>query len=235
MWRRLVAEAVGTFLFTLSISVSHYSVFDVPGTYYSAYAVAGSIVMLMVLTGHTSGAHYNPAITIGHLTRHLVTGKINKNEVLEYSLYIVIQIIVAIPAAFLAWGINRGAMYFDTPVDATIADAFFAELVYSALIVGVALMIGRMHDSVIIGTFGLGAAYFGGVLAVGLISGGCFNPAVGIAVNIVHYTAHGNHTSKMWIYIIAPVLGGAAAGIFNTIFLDEMKAQKKSRIEPQEN
>ena len=234
MWRRLIAEAVGTFLFTLSISVSHFTLFDVPGTYYSAYAVAGSIVVVMTLTGFTSGAHYNPAITIGHMTQHIVTNKINRQEILEYLLYILVQMVAALPAAFLGWGINREAMYFDTPVDATTADAFFAELVYSTLIVGVALMIGRLHDSIILGTIGLGSAYFGGVLAVGLISGGCFNPAVGLAVNLVYYAAHATHIGKIWVYLVAPVLGGGIAGVLNTIFLEEMKTQRNSRVDPGE-
>ena len=187
MWRRLAAEGLGSFLFTLSISVSHFSIFDVPGTYYSAYAVAGSVVTIMMLTGFISGSNYNPAITIGHMTAHLISTTISKEEILEHSLYILVQFLCAIPGAFLAWGLNQNTMYFDMPVDATAADAFFAELVYSTLIVGVALMIGNMNDSIIIGTFGLGSAYFGGILAVGLISGGCFNPAAGLAVNLAHY------------------------------------------------
>lgn len=232
MWRRLIAEAVGSFLFTLSISVSHYSVYDIPGTYYSAYAVAGSIVMLMMMTGFISGANFNPAITIGHLTTHLISVKISKEDIIEHILYIIVQFVSAIPAAFLAWGLNRHAMYFDTPVDATTANAFFAELVYSTLIVGVALMIGNMNDSIIIGSFGLGSAYFGGILAVGLISGGCFNPSVALAVNLAHYAAHQKHLDMVWVYLIAPALGGAIGGVLNTVFLAELKSQKKSRVEP---
>ncbi|OMJ92631.1 hypothetical protein SteCoe_4641 [Stentor coeruleus] len=227
MWRRIAAEAVGTFMITLSVSVSHFSIFNVPGTYYSAYAVAGSVVMFMIMTGFTSGAHFNPAITVGYLVRHCIHRKIDFKEILEHLVYIVVQMISAIPAAYLAWGMNRFPMYFDLPVDATTADAFFAELVYSTLIVGCALMIGRMHDSVLIGTIGLGCAYFGGILAVGLISGGCFNPAVGLAVNIAHNTAHGTHMDRTWLYLVAPVLGGAIAGVLNCVFLEELKAQKK--------
>ena len=235
MWRRLIAEAIGTFLFTLSITVSHFSIFDVPGTYYSAYAVAGSIVMLMIMTGHTSGAHFNPAVTIGHITKNVISTHISRNQILENAIYIVVQMVSAIPAAYLGWGMNRGAMYFDTPIDATTADSFFAELVYSTVIVGVSLMIGNMHDSVIIGTMGVGAAYFGGVLAVGLISGGCFNPAVGLAANLAYNSAHGRHMGKIWVYLVAPVLGGAIAGVLNTIFLEEIKSQRRSRVEPQES
>ena len=125
MWRRLIAEGLGTFLFTLSISTSHYGVFDVPGTYYSAYAVAGSIVSIMMLTGYISGSNFNPAITIGHLVTQLISVKINKDDIIEHLLYIIVQMIFAIPAAYIGYGINRGTMYFDTPIDATSANAFF--------------------------------------------------------------------------------------------------------------
>ena len=206
--------------------------FDVPGTYYSAYAVAGSIVSIMMLTGYISGSNFNPAITIGHLVTQLISVKINKDDIIEHLLYIIVQMIFAIPAAYIGYGINRGTMYFDTPIDATSANAFFAELVYSTLIVGVALMIGNLNDSIIIGTIGVGSAYFGGVLAVGLISGGCFNPAVGLAVNLVNYSVHQTHINKLWIYLIAPALGGAIGGVLNTVFLAELKSQKKSRVEP---
>jgi aquaporin Z len=233
MWRRLVAEVLGTFFFTLSISVSHFSIFDVPGTYYSAYCVAGTIVMLMTLTGYSSGSHFNPAVTTGHIVRHVIMEKIDSKLIIEMLCYIVVQFVAAIPAAYFGWGLNRSTMYFDTPIDATVADAFFAELVYSSMIVGVALMIGMLRDSIIIGTVGLGAAYFGGVLAVGLISGGCFNPAVGLAVNIVHNSAHQTHMGSTWIYIVAPLLGGAIAGVMNAIFLEELKAQK-SKVVPDE-
>lgn len=233
MWRRLIAEAVGTFLFTLSITVSHFSIFDIPGTYYSAYAVAGSIVVLMMLTGYISGGNFNPAITIGHLVVQLISVKISKEDLIEHVLYILVQLASAIPGAFLGWGINGEAMYFDTSADGTNSDAFFAELVYSTVVVGVALMIGNMHDSIIVGTFGLGSAYFGGILAVGLISGGCFNPAVGLAVNITYHVAHQQHLGQVWIYLIAPALGGAIGGVLNTVFISELKSQRKSRVDPQ--
>jgi aquaporin Z len=232
MWRRVAAEAAGTFLLTLSISASHFGMFKIPGTYYSAYAVAGSVVVLMVMTGYTSGAHFNPAVTLGHIIRSLIAQKINKSEILEYLIYILFQMLSAIPAAFLGWGLSRGSMFFDSGVDSSAAKAFFAELVYSTLIVGVALMLGRLADSVIIGTVAVGVAYFGGILAVGLISGGCFNPAVGLAVNLVHYSQHQTHSGNLWIYLVAPCIGGAIAGVLNNVFLDELKAQKRSRVEP---
>jgi aquaporin Z len=232
MWRRLIAEALGSFLLTLSISVSHFGLINVPGTYYSAYATAGSVVTIMMMTGFISGAKFNPAITIGHLVSQTLSVKVQKEDIIEHVLYVLVQMIAAIPAAFLGWALNRGSMYFDTPGESSTADAFFAELVYSTLIVGVALMLGKMNDSIIIGTVGLGVAYFGGILAVGLISGGCFNPALGLAVNLAHYAAHRTHMDRLWVYLIAPTLGGAIGGVLNTVFVSELKAQKRSRVEP---
>jgi glycerol uptake facilitator-like aquaporin len=37
----------------------------------------------------------------------------------------------------------------------------------------------------------------------------------------------------LWIYLVAPMLGGALGGVFNTLFLSELNAQKKSKIEPE--
>ena len=232
MWRRLIAEALGSFLLTLSITASHFSMFQIPGTYYSAYPTAGSVVTIMMMTGFISGAKFNPAITIGHLVSQTLSVKVQKEDIIEHVLYIFVQMIAAIPGAYLGWGINRSTMYFDAVNESSTASAFFAELVYSTLIVGVALMLGKMNDSIIIGTIGLGAAYFGAILAVGLISGGCFNPALGLAANLVHYTAHQSNINRLWVYLIAPTLGGAIAGVLNTVFLSELKSQKRSRVDP---
>lgn len=232
MWRRLTAEALGSFLLTLSVTVSHFNMFKIPGTYYSAYPVAGSVVTIMMMTGFISGAKFNPAITIGHLVSQTLSVKVQKEEIIEHILYVLVQMIAAIPGAYLGWAINRDTMYFDAVNDSSTAGAFFSELVYSALIVGVALMIGKINDSIIIGTVGLGVAYFGAILAVGLISGGCFNPALGLAANLAHYSAHKTHMNRLWIYLIAPTLGGAIAGVLNTVFISELKSQKRSRVDP---
>jgi hypothetical protein len=37
---------------------------------------------------------------------------------------------------------------------------------------------------------------------------------------------------RLWVYLIAPTLGGAIGGVLNTVFVSELKAQKRSRVEP---
>ena len=61
--------------------------------------------------------------------------------------------------------------------------------------------------------FGLaiGFTVLAGAYAVGPVSGGAFNPAVGIAPIIVD-TLGGNGTlANLWIYIVGPVVGALGA------------------------
>jgi aquaporin Z len=54
----------------------------------------------------------------------------------------------------------------------------------------------------------IGAAVFLGVLVAGPISGGSMNPVRSIAPGVVS-----GRTDELWIYVLAPMLGAAIAGI----------------------
>ena len=54
-----------------------------------------------------------------------------------------------------------------------------------------------------------------GAFAGGGISGGAFNPAVGIGPTLVHALMGGGSFNHLWLYLVGPFLGAAlAAGIF---------------------
>jgi aquaporin Z len=51
--------------------------------------------------------------------------------------------------------------------------------------------------------------------AGGPVSGGAFNPAVGIGPILVHAMAGGGGFENLWLYLVGPLLGGAlAAAVF---------------------
>ena len=51
--------------------------------------------------------------------------------------------------------------------------------------------------------------------AGGGISGGAFNPAVGVGPTLVHALLGGGSFANLWLYIVGPFLGSAlAAGMF---------------------
>jgi aquaporin Z len=59
----------------------------------------------------------------------------------------------------------------------------------------------------------IGFTVVAGGLAASPISGGAFNPAVGIGPTIVHALVGGGTWSHLWLYIVGPLVGGALAAL----------------------
>ena len=57
--------------------------------------------------------------------------------------------------------------------------------------------------------FAIGFTVLVGAYAVGPVSGGVFNPAVAVGITIMGLSELGN----IWIYLVATLLGGAAAAL----------------------
>lgn len=218
MWHRVFGEAIGTFIFAFILSAADTNEIYM-GNAGHPFATGGGAIIIMMLAGFSSDPHLNPAITFGHLIRHLLYKPPSMMAFVEHFLIIIVQFAAAFPGAYLGWGLNRTVTYFEPTYESTNNQAFGAEFVFSALITAVALMIGKTKDSRILGCVVLGAAYFAGVMCVSYYSGGCFNPALGLAMNAVKYTESGHHFKKTWIYVTAPFMGGLAGGIINSVLL----------------
>ncbi|MDH4132259.1 MAG: aquaporin, partial [Gemmatimonadota bacterium] len=50
-----------------------------------------------------------------------------------------------------------------------------------------------------------------GAFAGGGVSGGAYNPAVGLGLNLVHGMVAGAGMGHAWLYLVGPLLGGALA------------------------
>lgn len=218
MWHRVFGEAIGTFIFAFIIAAANTET-EYTGNEAHPFATGGGAIIIMMLAGFSSDPHLNPAITLGHLVRHCLYRPLSTLAFVEHFLIILVQFMAAVPGAYLGWGVNRKVGYFEPTYEATNNQAFGVEFIFSALITGVALMIGKTKDSRILGCVVLGAAYFAGVMCASYYSGGCFNPAIGLALNTVKYTESGDHFSHTWIYICAPLLGGICGGVINSLLL----------------
>src|SRR5207247_2194289 len=74
---KYIAELIGTFFLVLTIGCTGIG----PGAGVIAPLAIGAALMVMVYAGgHISGAHYNPAVTLGVLIR----GKVNVTDVVPY-------------------------------------------------------------------------------------------------------------------------------------------------------
>jgi len=206
VWRRLVAEAAGTFLLVLAAAgagtVNAVSHGEVGRT--AAVIAPGIMVLAMIYTiGEASGAHLNPAVTVAFAAR----GNFPWARV---PAYVLAQLIGALAAA----GLLR--LMFGTAghLGATLPGPGISTGV--ALTMEIVLTVGLV--TVILGTssgarnVGHNAAIaIGGYVALaGLwsspVSGASMNPARSLGPALV-----GGDLHDWWIYLVGPVAGGLLA------------------------
>ena len=204
---KYLTEFIGTFFLVLTIGST--GIAASPGVI--APLAIGSILMVMIYAGgHVSGAHYNPAVTLGVFMR----GKLPASDVVPY---MVAQLAGAAVAAGLVLFFKAKtveAFYANIPA------GFAAELLFTFALVYVVLNVATARATDGNSYFGLaiGFTVLAGAFAVGDISGGAFNPAVAVGVSMMGLFPWSN----IWLYVVADLLGGAlAALVFNTINADE--------------
>ena len=175
----------------------------------------GSALMVMIFAGgHISGAHFNPAVTLGVFLR----GKIGMSDVPGYMI-----------AQFLAGAVAAGLGTFLLADKAPLAANALAAPAVPALIAEVlgtfALVYVILNVATSKGTSGnsfyglaIGFTVTAMAYALGPVSGGAFNPAVALGLSIASMFAW----SSIWIYIVGCFAGGAlAALIFNFVKADD--------------
>ena len=198
---RYVTEVVGTFflVFTIGMSVT-------AGHVMAPVAIGLGLTAVVYMGGHVSGAHYNPAVTVGFL----MAGGIKRREVAPYiAAQILGSWLAATSVHFIA-----AEPFAPTPGPGySLTHILLAEILFSFLLMLVILNVAMAKHA-------RGNAYYGiaigftvtaGIFAVGDVSGAAFNPAVGIGPLMVESMMADGSLMNVWIYIVAPVVGTAAA------------------------
>jgi aquaporin Z len=199
MTRKIVVEAIGTFFLVFTIGQV---VLD-PGAGALAPLAIGSVLMVMVYAGgHVSGAHYNPAVTLGVMLRGEATGA-------DLAGYWAAQIVAGVVAALAVNWLKGGAA--PVPLAPNPGAALVAEFLFTFALVFVVLNVATARGTQGNSYFGLaiGFTVAAGAFAVGGISGGAFNPAVAIALVVFGIIQVG----ELWIYLVANLAAGAAAAL----------------------
>lgn len=196
---RYVTEFIGTFFLVFAIGMTAAS-----GLTAAPLAIGSMLMVMVYMGGHVSGAHYNPAVTLAVNMR----GGMDKADVLPYMGAQVVG----------AW-LSAGTVYLitgSTFSPAPSADAGAALL--SEFLVTFALVLVILHVATADATKGnsyyglaIGFTVAAGAYTVGPISGGAFNPAVGIGPAIVDTLSGNGSLGNLWLYLVGPVLGAMAA------------------------
>jgi aquaporin Z len=202
---KYIAEFIGTFFLVLTIGCTGIGA----GSAVIAPLAIGAVLMVMVFAGgHISGAHYNPAVTLGVLIR----GKVKATDVVPYMIAQVAAAAVAalVVGKFLRAGINVA------PIAPKVGPALLAEFLFTFALVYVVLNAATAEGTSGNSFYGLaiGMTVMTGAFAVGDISGGAFNPAVAVGISLLGISSWAN----IWIYLVANFAGAAvAAVVFNLI------------------
>lgn len=198
---KVATEFVGTFLFLFVIALAGPS-----GSVLTPIAIGGALMTMVYMGGHRSGAHYNPAVSFGLLLQ----GKIS---VSDFASYVIAQIVAGIAAFGLGWfitgktvGIEPGAGY-----DAT--KALIVEIIFTMMLVLVVMNSAASKKTEGNWFYGLaiGFTIVVAAIAAGPISGGAFNPAVGIGATVLDATKGTGTFGNLWIPIVGPLVGGGLA------------------------
>jgi aquaporin Z len=197
---KYIAEFIGTFFLVLTIGCTGIGA----GAGVIAPLAIGAALMVMVFAGgHISGAHYNPAVTVGVLIR----GKLKPVDVVPYW---IAQFLAAAVAALLITKVLRAGVPV-TAIAPKTGPALLAEFLFTFALVYVVLNAATAEGTSGNSFYGLaiGMTVMTGAFAVGDISGGAFNPAVALGITLLGISSWGN----IWIYLVADLAAAVAAAV----------------------
>jgi len=201
MAKKLAAEAIGTFFLVFSVGQT---VLDPGAGQFAPLAIGFALAVMVYATGHVSGGHLNPAVTLGVFLR----GKATATDLVGYW---IAQVAAGAAAAFAVLYLKGGAA---TPTALPVMPALVAEFLFTFALVFVVLNTATARGTEGNSYFGLaiGGTVMVGAYAVGGISGAAFNPAVAVGAVLLGLAAVGD----LWIFLVANLAGGAAAAlVFN--------------------
>jgi len=153
-----------------------------------------TITIFVYLLGRFSGAHFNPAVTIGFL--------LNKEISIKDSVfYIGIQILGGMLASRTHVALfGRMHSFGVTTLSVDIGQGFFLEAFCTGLLMFVILQLTRKENNIY--GIAIGGTVFISALLIGEYTGGSLNPARSIGPALVS-----GNTREIYFYVLAPVIG----------------------------
>jgi aquaporin Z len=201
---KYIAEAIGTFALVFC-GTGAIIIDGVSGGAIGTVGIAitfGLIVMAMIAAvGEVSGAHFNPAVTLGFWVSKRFEGK-------EVFPYITAQAI----GAFFASGVLRFLFPDSLTMGETLPAGPWLQTFVFEIILTFFLMFVIIHvatgskEQGIIASIAIGAIVLLEALFAGPITGASMNPIRSIAPAIVNM-----NLEHLWMYIVAPILGSVLA------------------------
>ena len=222
-----IAELVGTFILVFggtAVAVGAILARPTAGPAYDSLAVALAfglaLAAVVAAIGHVSGAHVNPAVTLGMAA----VGKFPWNYT---PVYIGAQLVGAVLGALATWLTFGGPARSEAKLAATypaqgVGDlqAFIVEILITFILVFVVMAVATDERApAAIAPIAVGFALAVGVFIAGPVTGGSVNPARSLGPMIVA----GDLTS-VWLYVLGPIIGGVLGALLYDRFMAQTEA-----------
>ncbi|MBX3085787.1 MAG: aquaporin [Anaerolineae bacterium] len=213
--RESIAEFIGTFMLVLvgagAVTVMGQQATKVAADVVVAALAHGLILVAVIATfGHISGAHVNPAVTLGLL----IGGKVSVNKAIFYW---IAQILGGIAAGFVLRYLFENAVTLGNTVPSS-ADIHSGKIIILEAL-GTFFLVSTVFQAAAYGKAGNVAilaipfTLAAGILFAGPLTGGSFNVARTLGPAI----ATGNYT-EVASYLVGILGGGALAGVLHSSY-----------------
>jgi aquaporin NIP len=203
MRQRLAAEFVGTFALVFA-GTGAAIVNELTGavTHVGVALTFGLVVLALIYAlGDVSGAHFNPAVTVGFVLAR-------RFPVRDAAPYLVVQFLGAIAASFVLRLIfpDSQALGATRPLGSAV-QSFVLELLLTAFLMFVILnsTTGAKEKGLVVGII-VGSVIALEALFAGPISGASMNPARSLGPGVIS-----GRLDSLWVYLLGPVIGAAMA------------------------
>lgn len=215
---KYVGEFIGTYMLVLTVGCNVLTGVPVWGV----TSIACTLMVMIYALGNVSGANFNPAVTLALL--------LTKNtEVKEAAIYMGCQIAGGILAGF-SYSLAFWETFNLQPTPGfALWQAGLAEMIYTFMLCFVVLNCCCSADA--------GNQYFGlaigfvvvaGGYGAGHISGGCFNPAVAIGIDV---SSFGLGFGYSIAYLCFEFIGAAiAAGLFTVVRSEDASKKLMAKL-----
>jgi aquaporin Z len=210
---KYVCEFIGTFALVFFGCATVLFMRSEVGLLGVAMAFGLSVVAMAYSIGPISGAHLNPAVSLGFF----ISGRMKSNDLIGY---VIAQCVGAIVASAVLFVIAQGkGDGYDVAANGfaqngwstySVTSAFLFEAIATFLFLLVILRATAEGGAGPLAGLAIGLTLVMIHLAGIAVSGSSVNPARSLGPALF---AGGTALSQLWLYIVAPCLGAAAAGL----------------------
>jgi len=183
-----------------------------------SFAIGFVLMVVIYQYGYISGAHFNPAVTLGIVARG-GTKSFPSNNWPQICMYWLSQFLGGFLGGMYSWTIGgKRACLVYPELDHSLfwpIQGFMCELTFTFLLVSSVLHTGISQAGNSFYGITIGLTLFVAVLAINTVTGCAINPAVWFGTVVSSATCH--HTNaevnEIWIYWLAEFLAGLIAGL----------------------